>query len=150
MRAEVHQSLSEIAGAAVPGQRLGVAAELGGGPRQRRLDPMQPRHHPQYVAVDRDRRLLESDRAQGARGIGADARQRPERSRIGRQPAAVAQGHDPGERMERARAPIIAETLPGVQDLRLVGGRQRGEARKALDEACEAAGSPSRPWSAGA
>ena len=45
------------------------AVSSGRGRRQRRLDPVQPRHHAEHVAVDRHRRLLERDRAERARAV---------------------------------------------------------------------------------
>ena len=95
---------------------------------------MQARHDPQHVAVDRHARRAVRDRPDRARGVRPDARQGTQRRLLARHLAAVPLDDGAGAGMQRPGAAVVAEPLPGVQDVALVRRGERLEARKAREE----------------
>ena len=135
--AEIHQGLGAVAGP-VGGGELGREAPQGRlGGRQRHLDREEAGEHAFDIAVDRHRRALEGDGRDRGGGIGPDAGKRAQR-RLGLwKPAPQLVAHDPGAFVETARAAVIAQPLPCVQDLIELGPGEIGQARPALDEPLE-------------
>ena len=121
------------------GETSGQIAQLAGGIGQSGLDPMQARHDPQHVAVDRNARRAVDDRPQRARGVGPDARQGAQRRFVAWQLAAMALDDGPGAGVQRAGAAVVAKPLPGMQNLAYVRGGERMEVGKARQENRETA-----------
>lgn len=78
---------------------------------------MQACHHPLEVAVDRCRRQVEGDGGDGRRRVGADAGQFAQ-ARFGLGKAALEPPRDDaGTAVQVARPGVVAEPLPGVQNV---------------------------------
>ena len=133
-RAEVHERLGQLSRPMGAGETSGQIAQLAGGIGQSGLDPMQARHDPQRVAVDRNARRAVDDRPQRARGVGPDARQGAQRRFVAWQLAAMALDDGPGAGVQRAGAAVVAKPLPGMQNLAYVRGGKRMEVGKARQE----------------
>ncbi len=86
------------------------------------------------IGIHRRFARIEGDRGDGARGIGADARQLPQAPRIGGKPAADRVGHPLRRKVKIARARVIAEPRPGRPNVVERSGGQRLHRRPALQE----------------
>ena len=131
-RANVHQRLREIAGAArrrqLAGEFLYRAAILGDGGGE----TGEARDDAGDIAVDRRRRLAEGDGGDRRRRIGADAGQGAQGGFVWGKSSR--RGDRPRRRVKIARPRIITEAGEGVHHLLDLGRRQRRHVRPAGQE----------------
>ncbi len=94
------------------------------------LQILQAREHAGGICFDQRQRLPESKYRDGGGGVSTQARQLAERSEIGRNLPTELGDNDLGAAMQIAGTIVIAEALPGVQDVILGRARQRFDRRK--------------------
>ena len=135
-RAELHERLREIA--AVPGgvaraQRRGERRLVRGVVDGRRVVE-HARAHAQHVAVHGGGRPLEADRGDRPGGVWPDARQRAQTLDRVRPDAAARRDHA-GAFLRLARAVIVPQPLPELEQLRLRQRRESEHVRRGREKA---------------
>ena len=132
-RADVHHGMGPVGRPIHRHRRVRQSLHLDRAqqPGLARDDPPEDAAH---VRVDRADRQPERQRRDGPRGIRPDARQRLEVGQIGGHPAAVLVD-DPSRRAPQVeRAPVVAEALPGPEDVGRRRGGQRLDGREPVHE----------------
>ncbi len=128
-RAEIHERGIETTGVFFWDEIAGEVPEGGaaGGGIDRELEIEETREETGDVGFDDGDGLVEGEGGHGVCGITTEPGEMLERA--GKRP--VADGLGGG--VEIARASVVAETLPGVQDVGLLGAREAFNIREALE-----------------
>ena len=128
-RAKLHQALREVAAVpgGVDGRKVGGDLLLGLGPVDRRIAPGHARNDAQHVAVHGGGGVFKADRADRARRVVADARKRADICGVTRKNAAVPLDDLPRRLLQVARAAVVAEPLPQLEQLVLGRVGQRAD-----------------------
>ena len=135
-RAELHQTLVEIAG-----RRIGRECidELARARPQRTLasrrldvigDPVDTCEHARDIAVDERRTFAKGDRCDRARRVGPDARHGTQLARAARQLACPVARHGLRTRVQISRARVVPEPRPRGENIIERRLRERADRRK--------------------
>ena len=111
---QLHQRLVEISHPCFGQHSRHQCGQLpfDGGQGHIRLAGKQARNHPQNVSIDGGNPQPEGDRTDRTGGVLPDARQLPQRGKVGGQPAAEPLHYDLRGMLEVAGAAVVAQALP--------------------------------------